>query len=136
MKKIFVVGAFVLCFGAGRAQAQRVAGGSGGGVGGGNSGAAMAGSGGGASAIPGVTHSPLWVPPPNVSAKNDGAFVPSSFESYDKAIAMGQAELHTKQASVAETAKMAREQKATAEKAHLIVEQDVAGEPQLVAPKR
>jgi hypothetical protein len=138
MKKIIAVAVFVLCFGASRAQAQRMTGPVGGGSNGsgGNGGAASSasagGGGAGGGAIPGVTHHPVWVPPPNVSAKNDGEFEPSSFESYDKAVELGKAEARSLEQSVAAAARMAQEQRATATRARIIVQQDVEGHLQEV----
>ncbi len=134
MKQAIVIAAFMLFVGVGSAQAQRTGGGPGGGVAnpnsGGAGGSASGGGGGVASAIAGVTHHPVWVPPPNVSAKNDGKFEPTSFQSFDKAVETARAEADTRQPSVVEVARMTQEQKATSAKAHFIVEQGVDGKLQ------
>jgi hypothetical protein len=143
MKQAIAIAAFVLCFGVGSAQAQRTGGSpSGGGVAGGGGGApssggggAGGGGGGGSSASAGVTHHPVWVPPPNVSAKNDGAFEPTSYQSFDKAVEAAKADIGTRQPSVVDVARMAQEQKATSAKAHFIVEQDANGKLQDVKAK-
>ena len=137
MKQIIALAVFVLCFGVGTARAQRA--GSSMPVGGGNAsanpnqgggGGAGGGGGGGSSAIAGVTHHPVWVPPPNVIAKNDGPFLPSTFQNFDKAVELGKAEAGTREPSIVEAARMAQEQKATAARARIRVEQDVAGRMQ------
>jgi hypothetical protein len=138
MKQIIALAVFVLCFGVGTARAQRAGGSMP--VGGGNTnanpnqggggGGAGGGGGGGSSAIAGVAHHPVWVPPPNVSAKNDGPFLPSTFQSFDKAVELGKAEAGTREPSIVEVARMTQEQKATAVRARIRVEQDVAGRMQ------
>jgi hypothetical protein len=136
IRQFIAVGIFVLCFGITSAQAQRmpsgggVVGGGSSGQGAGGGGASAGGSGGGAAAIPGVTHHPLWNPPPNVSAKNDGAFEPTSFQSYDEAVASGKAATATREPSIAEIAKMTQEQRATVPRARILVEQDADGKLQ------
>ena len=136
MKKSILAVAFVLCFGAGTAHAQKSGGGrvpGGGGSGSTNSGGGGGGGfggGGGGTAIDGVTHHPVWVPPPNVSAKNDGEFRPSSYQNYDKAVEMGKAVVATKEPTVVEVARMTQEQRAV--KARLTVVQDVEGKVQEV----
>lgn len=80
----------------------------------------------------GVTHHAVWVPPRNVSAKNDGPFLPSSYQSYDKAIETGKAEVGARQPSVVEVARMAQEQKMATAKARFIVVQGVDGRLQEV----
>ena len=139
MKKAIVVAASVFCFGVSAAHAQRVGGSSvvagGGGTGPTSSGGAGAGgSGGGGSAIAGVIHHPVWVPPPNVSAKNDGPFLPSTYQSFDKAVELGKTENETAvhQLSVVEVAKMTQQQHASASKSRFIVMQDVEGKLQEV----
>jgi hypothetical protein len=137
MKQIIALAVFVLCFGVGTARAQRAGGSMP--VGGGNlnanpnqgsGGGGAGGGGGGSSAIAGVTHHPVWVPPPNVSAKNDGSFLPSTFQSFDKAVELGKAEAGARELSVVEVARMAQEQRASATRARIRVEQDVAGRMQ------
>ena len=136
MKKLVALAVFVLCFGIGTAHAQRVAGG--GGVGpsnsGGGGGGGFGGGGGGGSAIAGVTHHAVWAPPPNVSAKNDGPFLPTTYQSYDKAVEMGKAEvsIHEHEPTVVEVAKSTQEQKASAAKSRFIVVQDGEGKLQEV----
>ncbi len=62
------------------------------------------------------------------SAKNDGAFLPSSFETYDEAIAAGQRIVGAKPLSLGEIARQAREEKkAAAETAVLVICQDQRG---------
>jgi hypothetical protein len=137
IKQFIAISVFVLCFGITSAQAQRMP--SGGGVvGGGSSGQGAGGSGatgggaGGGAAIPGVMHHPVWNPPANVIAKNDGTFEPTSFQSYDEAVASGRAASGIHEASIAEIAKMAQEKRAAAPKARILVEQDVEGKLQEV----
>jgi hypothetical protein len=145
MKQAIAIAAFVLFVGVGSAQAQRVGGSPGGGTAGvggaggpgnaGGGGSGSGGGGGGGSALTGVTHHPVWVPPPNVSAKNDGKFEPTSFQSFDKALEAAKAESGVRQPSVVEVARMTQVQKATSAKAHFIVEQDAAGKLQEVKAK-
>jgi hypothetical protein len=141
MKQLIAIAVFVLCFGVGTAHAQRTGGtnnvaGSGG-VGptnsGGGGGGGFGGGGGGGSAIAGVTHHAVWVPPANVSATNDGPFRPSTYQDFDKAVEMGKAEVAIHEPTVAEVAKMTQEQRATAAKARFTVVQDVEGKLQEVA---
>jgi hypothetical protein len=129
MKKLIAMAVFVLCFGVGTAHAQRVAGGAGSGAS--NSGG---GGGGGGSAAGGVTHHAVWVPPSNVSGKNDGQFLPTTYQNYDKAVEMGKAEVvsHEPEPSVVEVAKMTQEQKASAAKSRFVVVQDAEGKIQEV----
>lgn len=142
MKQLIAVAVFVLCFGVGTAHAQRsggtnsVAGGGGLGPtnsGGGGGGGGFGGGSGGGGAISGVTHHPAWVPPPNVSATNDGPFLPSTYQNYDKAVQMGKAEVAVHEPSVVEVAKMTQEQKASGAKARIVVVQDVEGKLQEVS---
>lgn len=140
IRQFIAVAGFVLCFGITSAQAQRmptggVVGGGSNGQGAGGGGASAGGSGGGAAALPGVTHHPVWNPPPNVSAKNDGAFEPTSFQSYDEAVASGRAATGTREPSIAEIAKLTQEQRSIAPKARILVEQDVEGKLQEVELK-
>jgi hypothetical protein len=136
MKKLVALAIFVLCFGIGTAHAQRVAGG--GGVGpsnsGGGGGGGFGGGGGGGSAISGVTHHAVWVPPANVSAKNDGPFLPTTYQNYEKAVEMGKAEvsIHEHEPTVVEVAKTTQEQKASAAKSRFVVVQDGEGKLQEV----
>jgi hypothetical protein len=139
MKKAIAAAAFVFCFGVSAAHAQRVSGSSGVAGGGGtgptsSGGGSTGGSGGGGSAIGSITHHPVWVPPPNVSAKNDGPFLPSTYQSFDKAVELGKTENETAahQPSVVEVAKMTQEQHASASKSRFIVLQDVEGKLQEV----
>jgi hypothetical protein len=135
MKQLIAIAVFVLCFGVGTAHAQRAGGtnsvAGGGGVGpsnsGGGGGGGSGGGGGGGSAIAGVTHHAVWVPPPNVSATNDGPFRPSTYQDYDKAVEMGKAEVAIHEPTVVEVAKANQEQKATEAKARFTVVQDVEG---------
>jgi hypothetical protein len=136
MNKIIAVAAFVLWFAVGTAHAQRSPSG-GGAVNGGNGGMNSGGGGGGGGtgvggALPAVIHHPVWIPPANVSATNDGPFLPSSYQSYDKAVEIGKSEVGTREPSVAEVAKMTQQQKATAAKARFVVVQDVEGKLQEV----
>lgn len=138
MRQLIAIAVFVLCFGVGTAHAQRtggannVAGGGGPSNSGGGGGGGFGGGGGG-SAIAGVTHHPVWVLPPNVSASNDGPFRPSTYQDYDKAVEMGKAEVAIHEPTVVEVAKMTQEQKATAAKARFTIVQDVEGKLQEVA---
>ena len=138
MRQLIAIAVFVLCFGAGTAHAQRtggannVAGGGGTSNSGGGGGGGFGGGGGG-SAIAGVTHHPVWVPPSNTSASNDGPFRPSTYQDYDKAVEMGKAEVAIHEPTVVEVAKMTQEQKATAAKARFTIVQDVEGKLQEVA---
>ena len=139
MKQLIAMAVFVLCFGVGTAHAQRTGGtnnvAGGGGVGPTNSGGGGGGGfsgGGGGSAIAGVTHHPAWVPPPNVSAKNDGPFLPTTYQDYDKAVQMGKAEVAIHEPTVVEVAKMTQEQRVSAGKARIVVVQGVEGKLQEV----
>ena len=139
MKQLIVMAVFVLCFGVGTAHAQRTGGtnsvAGGGGVGPTNSGGGGGGGfsgGGGGGAIAGVTHHPAWVPPANVSAKNDGPFLPSTYQNYDKAVEMGKAEVAIHEPTVVEVAKVTQEQRTSAAKARFVVVQDVEGKLQEV----
>lgn len=63
-----------------------------------------------------------------VSARNDGQFFPSAFEGYDQALEAGQVAIRTGQPTVAEAARLYREQKkAAAQTAALIAVQDDRG---------
>jgi hypothetical protein len=141
MKQLIAIAVLVLCFGVGTAHAQRTGGtnnvAGGGGVGpsnsGGGGGGGSGGGGGGGSAIAGVTHHAVWVPPPNVSATNDGPFRPSTYQDYDKAVELGKAEVAIHEPTVVEVAKANQEQRATEVKARFTVVQDVEGKVQEVA---
>lgn len=134
MKQLIAMAVFILCFGVGTAHAQRAGGGTavagGAGTGASNSG----GGGGGGSAAGGVTHHAVWVPPSNVSGKNDGPFRPTTYQNYDKAVEMGKAEVvsHEPEPSIVEVAKMTQEQKAAAAKSRFVVVQDAEGKIQEV----
>jgi hypothetical protein len=139
MKQLIAMAVFVLCFGVGTAHAQRTGGtnnvAGGGGVGPSNSGGgggSAGGGGGGGTAIAGVTHHAVWVPPPNVSATNDGPFLPSTYQNYDKAIEMGKAEVAIHEPTVVEVAKANQEQRVATSKARFVVVQDVEGKLQEV----
>ena len=140
MKQLIAMAVFVLCFGVGTAHAQRTGGtnnvAGGGGVGPTNSGGGGGGGGftgaGGGSAVAGVTHHPAWVPPPNVSAKNDGPFLPTTYQDYDKAVEMGKAEVAVHEPTVVEVAKVTQEQRTSAARARFVVVQDVEGKLQEV----
>ena len=141
MRQLIAIAVFVLCFGVGTAHAQRTGGtnnvAGGGGVGPSNSGGGgggTGGGGGGGTAIAGVTHHAVWVPPPNVIAQNDGPFRPSTYQDYDKAVEMGKAEVAVHEPTVVEVAKMTQEQRASAGKARFSVVQDVEGKLQEVKP--
>lgn len=142
MRQLIAIAVFVLCFGVGTAHAQRTGGtnnvAGGGGVGpsnsGGGGGGGTGGGGGGGTAIAGVTHHAVWVPPPNVIAQNDGPFRPSTYQDYDKAVEMGKAEVAVHEPTVVEVAKMTQEQRASAAKARFSVVQDVEGKLQEVKP--
>jgi hypothetical protein len=141
MKQLIAMAVFVLCFGVGTAHAQRAGGSNnvagGGGVGpsnsGGGGGGGAGGGGGGGTAIAGVTHHAVWVPPPNVSATNDGPFRPSTYQDYAKAVEMGKEEVAIHEPTVVEVAKMTQEQKVSASKARFTVVQDVEGKLQEIA---
>jgi hypothetical protein len=63
-----------------------------------------------------------------VSARNDGAFFPSAFEGYDQAVQEGETALKDAQVTVAEAARLNREQKKTApQTATLVAVQDDRG---------
>ena len=141
MRQLIAIAVFVLCFGVGTAHAQRTGGtnnvAGGGGVGPSNSGgggSSGGGGGGGGSAIAGVTHHPVWVPPPNAIAQNDGPFRPSTYQDYDKALEMGKAEVAVHEPTVVEVAKVTQEQRASGAKARFIAVQDVEGKLQEVQP--
>jgi hypothetical protein len=142
MKQLIAIAVFVLCFGVGRAHAQRTGGtnnaAGGGGVGPSNSGGGGGGGGGfggGGGSIGSFTHHSAWVPPANVSATNDGPFRPSTYQSYDKAVEMGKAEVAIHEPTVVEVAKTNQEQKASSAKARFVVVQDVEGKLQEVQPQ-
>ena len=138
MRQLVAIAVFALCFGVGRAHAQRAGGtnnaAGGGGVGPSNSGGG-GGGGGGGSAIAGVTHHPAWVPPANVSGTNDGPFRPSTYQNYDKAVEMGKTEIAIHEPTVVEVAKTTQEQRTSAAKARFVVVQDVDGKLQEVQPQ-
>ena len=130
MKQLIAMAVFILCFGARTAHAQHaVAGGAG--TGASNSGG---GGGGGGSAAGGVTHHAVWVPASNVSGKNDGPFLPTTYQNYDKALEMGKAQVvgHEPEPNIVEVAKMTQEQKASAAKSRFVVVQDAEGKIQEV----
>jgi hypothetical protein len=132
MKQLIAMAVFILCFGVGTAHAQHAGGGTavagGAGTGASNSGG---GGGGGGSAAGGVTHHAVWVPPSNVSGKNDGPFLPTTYQNYQKAVEMGKAQVVSSQEpSVVEVAKMTQEQKASAAKSRFVVVQDAEGKIQ------
>lgn len=133
MRQLIAIAVFVLCFGVGTAHAQRT-GGTNNVAGGGGVSNSGGGGGGGSTAIAGVTHHPAWVPPANVSATNDGPFLPSTYQSFDKAVEMGKAEVAVHEPTVVEVAKAAQEQKASAAKARFVVVQDVEGKLKEVQP--
>jgi hypothetical protein len=136
MKRAIAVAAFIFWFGVSAAHAQRMGGVNVPAGGNPNAAATSGGSGGsggagGGGAIAGVTHHPAWTPPPNVSAKNDGPFLPSSYQSYDKAVELGKTETAAHEPSVVEVAKMTQQQHAAAaSKSRFIVVQDVEGKLQ------
>ncbi len=140
MKQLMAIAVFVLCFGVGTAHAQRTGGGNsvaGGGVAGpsnsgGGGGGGFGGGGGGGSAIAGVTHHAVWIPPANVSGKNDGPFLPSTYQNYDKAVEMGKVEVAYHEPTVVEAAKITQEQRAATAKSRFVVVQDVEGKLQEV----
>ena len=134
MKQLIAMAVFILSFGVGTAHAQHAGGGTavagGAGTGASNSGG---GGGGGGSAAGGVTHHPVWVPASNVSGKNDGPFLPTTYQNYDKALEMGKAQVvSSHEPSVVEVAKMTQEQKASAAKSRFVVVQDAEGKIQEV----
>lgn len=64
----------------------------------------------------------------NVSARNDGPFVPSTFENYSEAVAEGDKELNARPLSLGDLSRLLREQKkATGDKARVFVDQDEDG---------
>lgn len=64
----------------------------------------------------------------NVSARNDGPFVPSTFENYSEAVAEGDKELNARPLSLGDLSRLLREQKkATEDKARVFVDQDEHG---------
>jgi hypothetical protein len=72
----------------------------------------------------------------NVSAKNPGEFVPSTFENYRDAVIIGQAELDAKPMTVAEAARVLQVcKKSGTQKAALVAEQDAAGK-MIISPAR
>ena len=141
MKQLIAMAVFVLCFGVGTAHAQRTGGtnnvAGGGGVGPSNSGGGGGGGGfgGGGGSTGSFTHHPAWVPPANVSGTNDGPFRPSTYQSYDKAVEMGKAEVAIHEPTVVEVAKATQEQRTSAAKARFVVVQDVEGKLQEVQPQ-
>jgi hypothetical protein len=140
MKQLIAMAVFVLCFGVGTAHAQRTGGtnnvAGGGGVGPSNSGGGGGGGGfgGGGGSTGSFTHHPAWVPPANVSGTNDGPFRPSTYQSYDKAVEMGKAEVAIHEPTVVEVAKATQEQRASAAKARFVVVQNAEGKLQEVKP--
>lgn len=125
MRKTILAGAIFLFADASAAYAQHPASMSptsntfgGGGVGGGGSSAASA----------GVRSKPAPPPTVNVSARNDGPFVPSMFENYSDALAEGDKELNARPTSLGDLSRQLREQKkATGDKARIFVDQDEYG---------
>jgi L-amino acid N-acyltransferase YncA len=72
----------------------------------------------------------------NVSAKNPGEFIPSTFESYQDAVIIGQAELDAKPMTVAEAARVLQAwKKSGTQKAALVAEQDADGKMIISAEK-
>jgi hypothetical protein len=64
----------------------------------------------------------------NVSARNDGKFVPSTYADYSDAVAEGDKELNARPASLGDLSRQVQEQKkATGDKARIFVDQDEAG---------
>jgi hypothetical protein len=62
------------------------------------------------------------------SAKNDGAFIPSAFQSYDEAIAAAEKIANAKPMTLGEIARQVREEKKVAQQtAVLVVSQDQRG---------
>ncbi len=80
---------------------------------------------------------PASAPQANVSATNPGEFVPSTFESYQQAVATGQEELDAKPLRVAEVARMLQaRRKLEIQKPALIAEQDDDGNVIISGGKR
>jgi hypothetical protein len=57
----------------------------------------------------------------NLNSKNPGAFVPSTFTSYGEAVELGKLEASMKPTTLAEAARLAQEQKKTANKKSVVV---------------
>ena len=119
MRKIFILGGFLLLAGAAHAQGSIS-------------------TGGGLNSNSGITsyrvasmRCDAVVDPRSsqvTSAKNDGKFQQSTFASYDEAIEIGQLAMNAKPPMLGEVARKAREQKRNAgQTAILIVEQDQYG---------
>lgn len=125
MRKTILAVLIFLFAGANAAYAQHPAGmtpspntfGGGGGYGGGISGASAA-----------VHSKPAPPPAMNVSARNDGPFVPSTYQNYSAAVAEGDKVLNARPASLGDLSRQVREQKkATGNKARVFVDQDEDG---------
>ena len=73
----------------------------------------------------------------NVSAKNPGEFVPSTFESYKEAVILGQEELDARPLTVAEAARIHQAaRKSEIQKATLVAEQDDSGKMVIVMERQ
>jgi hypothetical protein len=71
---------------------------------------------------------PASAPQANVSAKNPGEFVPSTFESYNEALITGEEQLNARPVTIAEAARILQASKKTeVQKPALIIEQDDNG---------
>jgi len=71
---------------------------------------------------------PAPAPGANVSARNDGRFVPSTYANYSDAVAEGDKELNARSPSLGDLSRQVREQKkATGDKARMFVDQDEEG---------
>ena len=86
-------------------------------------------SGGGISSVSsGVRTKPAPIPATNVSARNDGPFVPSTFENYSDAVAKGDREVNARPVSLSDLSRQLRDQKkAMGDKARIFVDQDEYG---------
>jgi hypothetical protein len=87
------------------------------------------GSGGGFSSISsGVRSKPAPPAAVNVSVRNDGAFIPSTFEYYADAVAEGDKFLNVRPTSLGDLSRQVREQKkAAGDRARIFVDQDEDG---------
>jgi hypothetical protein len=75
-----------------------------------------------------VRSKPAPVPGVNVSARNDGPFVPSTYVNYSDAVAEGGKTLNARPLSLGEFSRQVREQKkAEGQKSRILIDQDAYG---------
>lgn len=75
-----------------------------------------------------IRSKPAPVPGVNVSARNDGPFIPSTFENYTDAVAEGGKALNARPVTLGEFSRQMREQKkAEGQRARILIDQDAYG---------